>query len=109
MSYPRVYPCCQGFSSLPLGFLLLILSVSTDSNAQLTGIPSNAKSGIGIHAGWQMGPAALHTERNRSFGAHHLGNTGYGHALSIQSAWKGPWEFELKASRSVVVLSLIHI
>lgn len=50
-----------------------------------------------------MGPVALHTERNRSFGAHHLGNTGYGQSLTIQSAFKGPWEFELRADRGAVV------
>lgn len=103
MSYPCVPYSSLGIRCLPMGFLLLILSVSTGSHAQLSGSPSSTASGSGIHAGWQMGPAALHTERNRSFGAHHLGNTGYGHALSVQSAWKGPWEFELKASRSVVV------
>ena len=58
----------------------------------------------GIHAGWQMGPVALHTERHQSYGTHNLGNTGYGQALTIQTTLNGPWEIEMKAGRSAVVM-----
>ena len=50
-----------------------------------------------------MGPVTMVSERSRSFGAHHLGNAGYGHALSIQSAFNGPWEIEVQAGKSNIV------
>lgn len=82
-------------------FCIALLQVST---VQAQGTESGAGPGVksGIHAGWQTGPVALHTERNRAFGVHNLGNAGYGHTLTVQSAWKGPWEIELSASRSTV-------
>ena len=58
----------------------------------------------GVHAGWQMGPVALHTERHQSYGTHNLGNTGYGQALTIQTTLNGPWEIEMKAGRSAIVM-----
>lgn len=65
---------------------------------------SSASTEQSLHAGWQMGPVALHTERHQSFGVHNLGNTGYGHALTVQSAFRGPWELEVKASRAHVIM-----
>ena len=56
-----------------------------------------------LHAGLQSGPVALQTEHSQSVGAHHLGNTGYGHAVSIQAQWQGPWEVEFQAARGHVV------
>ena len=56
-----------------------------------------------LHAGWQAGPMALQTERAQASGAHHLGNTGYGHSVSIQAKWTGPWEIEFQGSRGHVV------
>lgn len=56
-----------------------------------------------LHAGWQAGPMALQTERAQDIGAHHLGNTGYGQAVSIQARWNGPWEIEFQGARGHVV------
>ena len=72
--------------------------------AQSTGSQHVSQPGSGIHAGWQMGPVALHTERHQSYGTHNLGNTGYGQALTIQTALNGPWEVEMKAARSSIVM-----
>lgn len=56
-----------------------------------------------LHAGWQAGPLALQTERAQAVGAHNLGNTGYGQAVTIQAHWKGPWEVEFQGARGHVV------
>ena len=56
-----------------------------------------------LHAGWQAGPMALQSERTQTVGAHHLGNTGYGQAVTIQAHWKGPWEVEFQGARGHVV------
>ncbi len=56
-----------------------------------------------LHAGWQAGPVALQTEHAQSVGAHHLGNTGYGQAISVQAQWNGPWEVEFQGARGHVV------
>jgi cell division protein FtsN len=81
----------------------MVLLSTLSAQGQNGAIYSGSTAVSGLHAGWQMGPVALHTERSRSFGAHHLGNTGYGHALTVQSAFKGPWEIELKAGKALVV------
>ena len=86
----------QGLLSLALALPMLALGQSS---------PSDSNNGAaGIHAGWQMGPVALHTERHRSYGTHNLGNTGYGQALTVQTVWNGPWEIEMKAGRSAVIM-----
>ena len=46
---------------------------------------------------------ALQSERTQAVGAHHLGNTGYGQAVTIQAHWKGPWEVEFQGARGHVV------
>ena len=85
------------------GVLSLVLAFPVLAQGQTSPSDSNAGS-AGIHAGWQMGPVALHTERHRSYGTHNLGNTGYGQALTVQTVWNGPWEIEMKASRSAVIM-----
>lgn len=89
-------------SALRPAVMTLLAMASFPGLSGQSNFPSGG-GGAAIHAGWQMGPIALHTERNHSFGAHHLGNTGYGQSLTIQSAFKGPWELEIKADRSAVV------
>ena len=64
---------------------------------------NSTASGTSLHAGWQAGPTALYSERTQSLGAHHLGNTGYSHAMTIQARWNGPWEVEFQGARSQVV------
>ena len=100
-------------SSLPsLGFrnplLLVVLVAAAMLPEQAMGQSAAHSHGnepsAGVHAGWQMGPVALHTERHQSYGTHNLGNTGYGQALTIQTALRGPWEIEMKASRSSIVM-----
>ena len=56
-----------------------------------------------LHAGWQAGPMALQSERTQAVGAHHLGNTGYGQAVTIQAHWRGPWEVEFQGARGHVI------
>lgn len=56
-----------------------------------------------IHAGWQSGPTTLHSERTAAYGAHHLGNTGFGHAVTVQARWNGPWEIEFQGARTQIV------
>ena len=81
--------------SMPIAALLLSFATFGQSST------SDEQS---LHAGWQMGPVALHTERHQSFGVHNLGNTGYGHTLTVQTAFRGPWEFEVQASRAQVIM-----
>ena len=83
-----------------LGVLFLISGWAT---APTTVYGQNPTApGTSIHAGWQVGPAALYTERTQSLGAHHLGNTGYGQTITVQSRWNGPWEVEFQGSKSQV-------
>ena len=89
-------------------FLLVLAAFALIQTGQVLGQSSASQqanhNNPGIHAGWQMGPVALHTERHQSFGTHNLGNTGYGQALTIQTALNGPWEIEMKAGRSAIVM-----
>ena len=78
----------------------VVLTVSTHT-ASGQGAPTGQPAAI--HASLQMGPTTLHTERTRSYGAHHLGNTGFGQALSIQARWSGPWEVEFQGARTQIV------
>ena len=81
-----------GFTVRPLVLLFLLASTC------------HAVWGQGdVHAGWQAGPVALHTEHTTALGVHNLGNAGYGQALTVQADLEGPWEFELKAGHSAII------
>lgn len=80
--------------------LLALLGLTTAASGQAGTSQSAAAS---VHAGYQAGPVALHTERSHSFGTHNLGNTGYGHALSVQSTLNGAWEVEFNAAQAAIV------
>ena len=84
-------------SATLLAIVLMAANQEVHSQSTPAGEPAS------IHAGLQMGPTTLHTERTRSYGAHHLGNTGFGQALSIQARWNGPWEVEFQGARSQIV------
>jgi len=80
---------------------LLLLCCFTAAPAFVSG-QSPTASGASLHAGFQVGPAALFSERTQALGAHHLGNTGYGQTVTVQSRWNGPWEVEFQGSQSLV-------
>jgi len=81
----------------------MIAVVSTAVTQTTYGQSAPAGQPASIHAGLQMGPTSLNTERTRAYGAHHLGNTGFGQALSIQARWSGPWEVEFQGARTQIV------
>lgn len=80
--------------------LIVLLGMTAFASGQSG---SGQGASASIHAGYHAGPVALHTERSHSFGAHNLGNTGYGHALSIQGMMNGPWEVEFNAAQAAIV------
>ena len=80
-----------------LAIVLTAVTQTTYGQSAPAGQPAS------IHAGLQMGPTTLHTERTRAYGAHHLGNTGFGQALSVQARWSGPWEVEFQGARTEIV------
>ena len=81
----------------------LFLAVLTLYCSAVFGQSASTGPAAAIHAGWQSGPTTLHSERTAAYGAHHLGNTGFGHAVTVQARWNGPWEVEFQGARTQIV------
>lgn len=83
--------------------MALVLAVFTLFGSAVFGQSAATGPAAAIHAGWQSGPTTLHSERTAAYGAHHLGNTGFGHAVTVQARWNGPWEIEFQGARTQIV------
>ena len=98
------------FSTLPTdcqrtlrATLALLLASASFLGNRAFGQAATTGQSAAIHAGWQAGPTTLHSERTTAYGAHHLGNTGFGQAVTVQARWNGPWEIEFQGARSQII------
>ena len=98
------------FSTLPTdcqrtlrATLALLLASASFLGNRAFGQAATTGQSAAIHAGWQAGPTTLHSERTTAYGAHDLGNTGYGQAVTVQARWNGPWEIEFQGARSQII------
>jgi len=83
--------------------LALLFAITLMLGNEVLGQASTSSQPTAIHAGWQSGPTTLHSERTLAYGAHHLGNTGFGHAVTVQARWNGPWEIEFQGARTQII------
>ena len=83
--------------------LALLLASASFLGHRAFGQTATTGQPAAIHAGWQAGPTTLHSERTMAYGAHHLGNTGFGQAVTVQARWNGPWEIEFQGARSQII------
>ena len=98
------------FSTLPTdcqrtlrATLALLLASASFLGNRAFGQAATTGQSAAIHAGWQAGPTTLHSERTTAYGAHDLGNTGFGQAVTVQARWNGPWEIEFQGARSQII------